>query len=148
MMEDLKRYFVDEDHLCTNQQKIGMKKLFHRIIVKEWVDNNQNAIDYLECNKEIVKLCVHFYHECQKTRCAESHKEGNQLELLGEQVKRMKESEITERVEGMHEHMSKYEIEEDEAMCSDLRNQIKGCRIFMRNAPTRVASMLNDWIEK
>ena len=122
MMKDLKRYFDAEGQLCTNQHKIGMKNLFRRMIVKEWVDNNQNDIYCLEHNKEIVKSCVHFYHECWKTRCVELHKEGNQLELLREQVKRIKESETTERVEGMQDCMSKHEIEEGEAKCSDLRN--------------------------
>ena len=73
-MKDLKRYFDDDGQLCTNQHKIGMKILFRGMIVKEWVDNNQNEIDYLEHNKGIVKSCVHFYHEFWKTRCAELHK--------------------------------------------------------------------------
>ena len=80
------------------------------MIVKEWSDVNQDEIDYFEHDKVIVKSCVHFYHECWKTRCVELHKEENQLKLLREQVKKFKESDVNERVEGMHDYISKYEI--------------------------------------
>ena len=93
-------------------------------------------------------MSVYFYHECWKTRCVELHKEENQKEILKKQVKEIKESDVTEKIEGMHEYLSKYEINEEEAKCDEMRNWIKGWRMFMRNAPRRNVNTLNDWLEE
>ena len=62
-------------------------------------------------------------------------------------MKKFKESDVNERVEGMHDYINKYEIKEDEEKCVELRKCIKGCRFFMRNAPKSMVNTLNNWIE-
>lgn len=147
MIEDVKRYFEQDGQLYTNQSKLGMKNLFRGMIVKQWVDTNQSDIDYLEYNKVFVKSCVTFYHECWKSRCVELHKDEVQIELLREQVKLIKASDDTDRVEGLHEFLNQYEITEEDAKSDELRNWIKSYRVFVRNADKKKINTLSACFE-
>ena len=91
-------------------------------------------------------MCVAFYHKTWKSRCVEFHKEENQIAMLRNQIKMMKTTEETERVEGLHRHVQYYVAEEYNANHDRLRKWILGCRAFKRNAPKKGRNTLDAWL--
>ena len=68
MLCDINKYFNNDDNACTNKQLIGCKDLFRVVILKEWVVSNQKRIYFKSHDREIVKTCIKYYHECWKRR--------------------------------------------------------------------------------
>ena len=73
MVNDVNKYFDNNNYYYTNKQLIGHINLFRVVIVKEWAIGNHNKINCHVHNKVLVKICIHFYHECWKRRCVVLH---------------------------------------------------------------------------
>ena len=63
MILDIKKYLLFEYNkdYQTKQVELGFKALFHRYIIKQWIEKIN---DYSLLNKIIVKECILFYIEC------------------------------------------------------------------------------------
>ena len=86
MLNDVNKYFNNNDDYHTNQQLIGHRELFRGVIVKEWVIENLNNMHFHTCDKVFVKNYVQFYHECWKRRCVALHDHEVQKKVLKEEV--------------------------------------------------------------
>ena len=62
---------------------------------------NQKYIDFTSCNKQIIKICVKYYHDCWKRRCVALHDPPVQRKVLQENVAEIKEETNKEKVEGL-----------------------------------------------
>lgn len=75
MIVDIARFLKNKREFTSAQELIGMKNIFRGIVVKEWVEQDEECINFHECSKVIVKICMKCYHDMQKLRCVEWHKE-------------------------------------------------------------------------
>ena len=60
MLNDINKYFNNDNDYYTNQQLIGHIDMFRGVVVKEWVVGNDDNINFHACNKVLVKSCVKF----------------------------------------------------------------------------------------
>ena len=56
VLHEINNYFNNDNNACTNQNLIGHRDLFRRVIAKEWVVSNQKHIDFRSYDKAIVKM--------------------------------------------------------------------------------------------
>lgn len=75
------------------------------------------------------------------------HKEVVQVDTLRELVRNMKVSYLIAKIKGMRDCMNKHSIDEEEAICNEIRQWMHGYRVFVRNAPRETANILSDWVE-
>ena len=73
MENDTNKFFNNSNDHCTNHKLFGCRDLFRGVVVKKWVMGNHNISKCHAFNKVLVKICIHFYHECWKRRCVVLH---------------------------------------------------------------------------
>ena len=54
MLKDTNKNFNNEDGHCTNQQLIGHKHMFRGVIVKDWVIDNSNSVNFHPRDKFLI----------------------------------------------------------------------------------------------
>ena len=134
MLNDVNKYFNNNDDYYTNQQLIGHRELFRGVVVKEWVIENQNNINFHAYNKVLVKSCVQFYHECWKRRCVVLHDPEVQKKVLKEEVLVIMEEANEEAIEGLNRYVQIHTIKLNEASVEELLSWIRSVRAFKKRA--------------
>ena len=83
-VEDMLKHIEndEEEDYETNQQHVGMQKLFCGYVVIDWEGTNLNITKHKKLNKTIVRKCVEFYVKCWKERNEEHHNDDKQRNRL------------------------------------------------------------------
>ena len=134
MLNDINKYFNDNEDYYTNQQMIGHRDLFRGVVVKEWVMKNHNNINFHAYNKVLVKISVQFYHECWKRRCVVLHDPEVQKKVLKEEVLVIMEEASEEAIEGLNRHVQIHTINLNEASVEELLSWVRSVRAFKKRA--------------
>ena len=64
MINDVRKYFNKESNYWTNQQVIGMREVFRRVVVKFWVALPLESVNFSKYNKILVRKAVELYSSC------------------------------------------------------------------------------------
>ena len=134
MLNDINKYFNNNEDYYTNQQMIGYRDLFRGVVVKEWVIENQNNINFYAYNKVLVKSCVQFYNECWKRRCVVLHDPEVQKKVLKEEVLVIMEEANEEAIEGLNRYVQLHTIKLNEASVEELLSWVRSVRAFKKRA--------------
>ena len=73
MIKDINKYFKNESNLYSNQETLGYREMFIRIVVKEWVIQCKEEILFDECNQVLVNFHAKLCYDCWCNRCSVVH---------------------------------------------------------------------------
>ena len=110
MLKDLDKYFNNEDDYCTNRQLIGYEYLFRGVIVKYWVMENCNSVNFHPHNKVLIGNSVKHYHDSWEKRCVVLYSPDVQKKVLKEDLLEIIEKASKDEVVGLRRYVEVHKM--------------------------------------
>ena len=112
--------------------------MFRGVIVKCWVMENINSVNFHPHNKVLIAHFVKYYYECWKIRCVVLHSLDVKKKLLKEDILEILEEASKDEVVGLRRHAEVHKMNDNNGIISKMVSWVRSERLFERRATKSV----------
>ena len=106
--------------------------MFRGVIVKCWVMENINSVNFHPHNKVLIAHFVKYYYECWKIRCVVLRSREVQKKALKEDVLEIIEERSENEVVGLRRHAEAHKMKENNGIIAQMVSWVISVRVIKK----------------